>query len=134
MLDYITEIDNDISRRTESKSTWGVNAPPSPNKSIPRKTVIVPENIFLSLKNDYYRENLFFYFRKLGAKSESQRDSDEEKRVKEEAYNFLKTSGGILVKYNDWNRPDLGYYEVDEEYARRSEYLFDDFNMRITSC
>ncbi len=86
--------------------------------------MIVPQNIFLSLKNDFYRENLFGYFRKLGTMTERQRDSEQENRVKEEAYNFFKTSGGKLVKHNNWKRPELGFYEVDDEYARKSECTF----------
>lgn len=124
MFDYTTEIGNDISRRNESKYIWGVTATSPPDKSkgtLSHPKMIVPENIFLSLTNDYYRENLFVFFRKLGAKKESQRDSEEEKRVKEEAYNFFKTSGGKLVKHNNWKKPEMGYYEVDDESARTSE-------------
>ena len=139
MLDYMTEIANDISRRNESKGIWGMIAISSPNKSVvSHNKMIVPQNIYLSLKNDFYRENLFAYFHKLGTKTESQRDSDEEKRVKEEAYNFFKTSGGKLVKHNDWKKPELGYYEVDDEYARRSKctcgYFSTVFTPVISSC
>ena len=79
------------------------------------------DDIFLSLKDDYYRTHMFAYFRKLGALKQFQRDSDEEKRVKEEAFMFFKNSGRKLVKCHDWKRPELGHYEVDDEYARRSE-------------
>lgn len=122
-VSFKTEIGNDISRRRESKGIWSKNtSAASPNKIVlPHTKTIVPQSIFLSLKDDFYRENLFGYFRKLGAKSERQRDSEEEKRVKEEAYNFFKTSGGKLVKHNDWKKPELGFYEVDDEYARKSE-------------
>lgn len=79
-------------------------------------------NVFLSLKDDFYRTHMFAYFRKLGALKQFQRDADEEKRIKEEAFLFFKNCGRKLVKYHDWKRPDLGYSEVDEEYARRSEF------------
>jgi hypothetical protein len=127
---YTTEIGNDINRRNESKGTWGVIVP---SKSISSQhTLVVPQNIFLSLKDDFYRETLFSYFRKLGAISESQRNNEEEKRAKEEAYHFFKTSGGILVQHHDWKKPDLGFYEVDEEYARNSEFIFGHFNVFFT--
>ncbi len=80
------------------------------------------KNVFLSLKDDYYRTHMFAYFRKLGALKQVQRDVDEEKRIKEEAFIFFMNSGRKLVKYHDWKRPELGYSEVDEEYARRSEF------------
>eukprot|EP00986_Skeletonema_menzelii_P008700 scaffold3769_cov140-Skeletonema_menzelii.AAC.5 len=120
----MNEIGNDISRRNESKTIWGPTATSPPEKSkgvLSHKKMIVPQNIFLTLTNDYYRENLFDFFRKLGATNESQRDSEEEKRVKEEAYNFFKTSGGKLVKHINWKKPEMGYYEVDDESARSSE-------------
>ena len=47
--------------------------------------------------------------------------NDEEKKVKEEAFIFFKNSGCKLVKCHDWKRPELGHFEVDDEYARRSE-------------
>jgi hypothetical protein len=112
-----------------------VIAPSSPTKNITsHNKLVVPQHIFLSLKDDYYRETLFSYFRKLGAMSESQKEIEEEKRAREEAYNFFKTSGGILVQHHDWKKPDLGYYEVDEEYARRSECIFGHFHVFGTSC
>lgn len=119
----------DISRRNDSKRAWAMNASPSPttkskSKGVRSRTAMtVPKNIFLSLTDNFYRENLFAYFRKLGAKAESQRDSEEEKRVKEEAYNFFKSSGGKFVKHNNWKKPELGYYEVDDESAQKSEWI-----------
>ena len=134
---YKTEIGNDISRRNESKTIWGPTATSPPEKSkgvLSHKKMIVPQNIFLTLTNDYYRENLFDFFRKLGATNESQRDSEEEKRVKEEAYNFFKTSGGKLVKHINWKKPEMGYYEVDDESARTSEWILSCFNTFFTRC
>lgn len=90
--------------------------------AVPSHKKLVPRNIFLSLKNDFYRENMFTFFRKLGAVNESQRDSEEEKRVKDKAYDFFRTSGGKLVQHNNWKKPEQGYYECDEEYARKSEF------------
>jgi len=128
------KIGNDISRRNESKTIWGPTATSPPEKSkgvLSHKKMIVPQNIFLTLTNDYYRENLFDFFRKLGATNESQRDSEEEKRVKEEAYNFFKTSGGKLVKHINWKKPEMGYYEVDDESARTK--ISDDIRRRLES-
>lgn len=77
--------------------------------------------VFSSLKDDFYRTQMFGYFRKLGASKQNQRNSEEEQKVKEEAYDSIKNSGRRLLRYHDWKRPDLGYVEVDDEYARRSE-------------
>lgn len=101
-------------------NVWGMNVPSSPStsKPTPSKKQVAPQVVFLSLKDDFYRTNIFSYFRELG----SQKVSDEkEKRVKEDAYNFFKNSGCKLVQYNNWKKPDMGYYEVDEHYAQRSE-------------
>jgi len=87
------------------------------------------DDIFLSLKDDCYRTHMFAYFRKLGALKQFQRDTDEEKRVKEEAFMFFKNSGRKLVKCHDWKRPELGHFEVDDEYARRK--ISDDIRRRL---
>ena len=79
------------------------------------------EVVFLSLKDDFYRENMFAFFRKLGPLQISQRDVLKEGLVKEEAFQFFKNSGHKLMKLRNWKRPELGEVEVDDEYVRRSE-------------
>ena len=81
------------------------------------------KDVFLSLKDDFYRKHMFAYFRRLGPINPHQRDVDLEKAVKAEAYDFFIDSGCTLLKCHDWKRPDLGHYEVDEEYARRSKLV-----------
>ena len=100
----MTEIHSHICRRLESQSHWAKDNP-----------------IILSLKDAHYRQIMFTAFQKLGAHPYSSRDAGEEKRVREETYNLLKSMGRKLMKYRDFRRNKDEFVELDEKAARQSK-------------
>ena len=145
----MTEIFNAISRRLESKAHWAKEnagaedmamsaAIPRESSTItPRESskcstsTITPINpmmleendtppIILSLKDANYRQVMFAAFQKLGALDTSDRDYNEERRVKDETYNLFKSTGRKMVMYLNRNVKD-GLIEVDEKAARDSK-------------
>ena len=80
-------------------------------------------DIVLSMKDANYKSIMFSFFQKLGAKTSSNRDVEEEKKVKDEAYAFFKNTGGRLLSYINYRRVEDGVVEVDEKTARDSKLL-----------
>ncbi len=78
-------------------------------------------NIVLSMKDPTYKATMFSFFQKLGVKTSDKRNVDKETQVKNEAYDFFKNSGGRLMTYINFRRPDEGVVEVDEKTARDSK-------------
>ena len=66
---------------------------------------------------------MYSFFRQAGAFTAHEGDQDEEKRVRNEAYNFFKGLGGRMMKLRNHRKPKAGLVEVDEETARKSKYL-----------
>ena len=78
-------------------------------------------NIVLSMKDPTYKATMFSFFQKLGVKTSDKRNVERETQVKNEAYDFFKNSGGRLMTYINFRRPDEGVVEVDEKTARDSK-------------
>jgi hypothetical protein len=78
-------------------------------------------NIVLSMKDPTYKATMFSFFQKLGVKTSDKRNVEKETQVKNEAYDFFKNSGGRLMTYINFRRPDEGVVEVDEKTARDSK-------------
>ena len=142
-----TEISNDISRRLESQNRWmGVDLA----SEVQEKDAAVEEeeeeatilgsdedsdyeddsksslpsgnDIILSMKEANYRMIMFSFFRQLKVHAVKERDRDEEKRVRNEAYDFLKGLGGRMMKYRNRLKPEEGLVDVDEKTARASKF------------
>jgi hypothetical protein len=73
------------------------------------------------MKDPTYKATMFSFFQKLGVKTSDKRNVEKETQVKNEAYNFFKNSGGRLMTYINFRRPDEGVVEVDEKTARDSK-------------
>ena len=78
-------------------------------------------NIVLSMKDPTYKATMFSFFQKLGVKTSDKRNVERETQVKNEAYDYFKNSGGRLMTYINFRRPDEGVVEVDEKTARDSK-------------
>ena len=78
-------------------------------------------DVIISMKDPNYKSTMFSFFQKLGAKSKGERDYDEEMKVKVEAFSFFKNSGGRLMTYINYRRPEDGLVEVEDEIARESK-------------
>jgi len=76
----------------------------------------------LSMKNANYKTIMFSFFRQLKTHAVHERDKDEEKRVKNEAFALLKSLGGRMMKYRNRMKPSDGLVEVDEKTARLRKY------------
>ncbi len=77
--------------------------------------------IILSLKDSSYKQVMFAAFQKLGARCTHARDVKEEKRVKEETYNLLKSTGRKLMKYRNFRDPKEGFVEIGDKAALDSK-------------
>ena len=77
--------------------------------------------IILSLLDPTYKQVMFAAFQKLGAKHASDRDPNEENRVKGETYNLLKSTGRKFMKYRNYRSRKEGFVEIDEKAARESK-------------
>ena len=73
------------------------------------------------MKDPTYKATMFSFFQKLGVKTSDKRNVEKETQVKNEAYDFFKNSGGRLMTYINFRRPDEGVVEVDEKTARDSK-------------
>ncbi len=80
------------------------------------------KDVVLSMRDANYKATMFSFFQKLGAKTSVQRDPDEEKKVKEEAYDFFKNSGGRLMIYRTKSVAD-GLVKADDKAAWSSKYF-----------
>ena len=78
------------------------------------------KDVILSMRDANYKATMFSFFQKLGAKTSVQRDPDEEKKVKEEAYDFFKNSGGRLMIYRTKSVAD-GLMKADDKAAWSSK-------------
>lgn len=78
------------------------------------------KDVILSMRDANYKATMFSFFQKLGAKTSIQRDPDEEKKVKEEAYDFFKNSGGRLMIYRTKSVAD-GLMKADDKAAWSSK-------------
>ena len=76
----------------------------------------------LSMKNANYKAIMFSFFRQLKAHVVHERDRNEEKRVKNEAFALLKSLGGRMMKYRNRMKPADGIVDVDEKTARLRKY------------
>lgn len=76
----------------------------------------------LSMKNANYKTIMFSFFRQLKTHAVHERDRNEEKRVKNEAFALLKSLGGRMMKYRNRMKPSDGLVEVDEKTARLRKY------------
>ena len=115
----MTEIHSHICRRLESQSHWAKDNPII--LSLKDSHWAKDNPIILSLKDAHYRQIMFTAFQKLGAHPYSSRDAGEEKRVREETYNLLKSMGRKLMKYRDYRRNKDEFVELDEKAARQSK-------------
>ncbi len=79
-------------------------------------------DIILSMKEANYRMIMFSFFRQLKVHAVKERDRDEERRVRNEAYDFLKGLGGRMMKYRNRLKPEEGLVDVDEKTARASKF------------
>ena len=111
----------------------------STSSSLPLLPVLKKgKDVVLSMRDANYKATMFSFFQKLGAKTSVQRDLDEEKKVKEEAYDFFKNSGGRLMIYRTKSVAD-GLMKADDKAAWSSKccgshiiwYIFNLF--RLTS-
>jgi len=85
---------------------------------------LVHNDIILSLQDSTYKTIMYQYYRKLEEKTKDGiRNEEEEMKTKEEVYKLLKNAGGRLLNYVDYRRPNSGFFQVDEETARASEYI-----------
>lgn len=81
-------------------------------------------DVILTMQNENYKAIMFSFFQQMGAHAVNKRDKDEEKRVRNEAYNFFKGLGVRMMKPRDHRKPQEGMVEVDEKTARISKYHF----------
>lgn len=79
-------------------------------------------DIILSMKDANYKMIMFSFFQQLKVHTVKERDQDEEKRVRNEAYDFLNGLGGRMMKYRNRLRPEEGLVDVDEETARACKF------------
>jgi len=90
----------------------------STSSSLPLLPVLKKgKDVVLSMRDANYKATMFSFFQKLGAKTSVQRDPDAEKKVKEEAYDFFKNSGGRLMIYRTKSVAD-GLMKADDKAAR----------------
>lgn len=80
--------------------------------------------IILSMKDANYKMIMFSFFRQLKVHALKERDRDEEKRVSNEAFDFLNGLGGRMMKYRNRLKPEEGLVDVDEKTARASKLYF----------
>lgn len=148
---FYAEISNDISRRLESQARWngvdlnielqekdaavekedeelvdeGSDYEEEDSKfksslSLPIQTS--GNDIILSMKDENYKKIMFSFFRQLKVHAVKERDRDEERRVRNEAYDFLNGLGGRMLKYRNRMKPEDGLVDVDEKTVRASKY------------
>ncbi len=80
-------------------------------------------DIILSMKDEKYKMIMFSFFRQLKVHAVKERNRDEEKRVRNEAYDFLNGLGGRMMKYRNRMKPAEGLVDVNEKTARASKFF-----------
>ncbi len=106
------EIIDDIYRRNKNDVNWSS----SPGKEQNECETSTPSRVFLSLRNNYYKDTMWRYFRMLG----TTRDKDSEARIGNEIFSLFKQKVGESGRFFKYK--GIRVIEVNDERALKSEY------------
>ena len=105
------EIIDDIYRRKKNDVNWSS----SPGKEQNECETSTPSRVFLSLRNNYYKDTMWRYFRMLGMT----RDKDTEARIGNEIFSLFKQKVGETGRFFKYEGNRV--IEVNDERALKSE-------------